>query len=130
MNPTQRGGFGLAIIGTAVHTGLVLALLVLYASYVPAAKRTFDEFGMTLPWLTLSVIRLSNWIAAYWWALIPVFGLTGIVEFVLLMRLGRRGWILPTIGIALVALWLGVGIVVTLFSIALPMAKLREGLAN
>ena len=80
--PTGRPlSFALAGIGT--HAVQLFGLLVLYVSYVPRAKRTFDEFGMTLPWLTQSVIRLSNWVSEYWWTLVPVALILGAIDFAL-----------------------------------------------
>ena len=81
---------GLAIVGTLIPAMLVLSLFVLYVVRIPAAKKTFDEFGMMLPWLTLSVIRISNWVAEYWWAMLPVFALLGAGNFGVLLLLGRR----------------------------------------
>src|SRR5262245_30098452 len=86
--PTR--GFGLAIAGTILHVGLVLALFVIYVVLVPSATRTFDEFGLALPWITQIVIRVSNWASNWWWALVPRVLLLGVINFGFLMWLG--GW--------------------------------------
>jgi type IV pilus assembly protein PilC len=125
-------GFALAVVGTAVHAALVLALFAGYVVFVPRAKRTFDEFGLQLPWLTQTVIRLSNWIAEYWWATLPVFGLLGIADFALTRWLARRGGFSTPAAMWVVAVGLflvGVG-AVTVFAVQEPMIKLREGLAK
>ena len=91
----QTRGFGLATVGTVVAAVLVLTLFVLYVVRVPSAKKTFDEFGLALPWLTLSVIRVSNWVAEYWWSLAPVLLILGIGHFGLKTKTARtRGGML------------------------------------
>jgi type IV pilus assembly protein PilC len=125
-------GFALAVVGTAVHAALALVLFAGYVVFVPRAKRTFDEFGLQLPWLTQTVVRLSNWIAEYWWATLPVFGLLGIADFALIRWLARRGGFSApaAMWVAAVGLFLvGVG-AVTLFAVEHPMMKLKEGLAK
>ncbi len=130
-SPThQTRGYGLAITGTVLHAALVLGLFVIYLVVVPSAKKTFDQFGLTLPWLTLTVIRVSNWVAEYWWSTVPVFLLAGAADFGLLAWLGvhtRIAAVLWMVGFALV---LSAMIGITLLGIELPMAKLKEGLAK
>jgi type II secretory pathway component PulF len=123
-------GLGLAVFGALTHAGLALALFGLLVWYVPAAKRTFDEYGLALPLATQSVIRLSNWVAGHWWALGPflVFGAVG--NFVLLRLLGREGRFGPLVWIAGGTLVLGAAVALTVVTIELPMTKLREALAN
>ena len=58
--PTQSFGYGFAAAGTVFHAALVIALFVIMIGFVPNAKKTFDEFGLTLPWLTLTMIRVSG----------------------------------------------------------------------
>ncbi len=126
----RRHGYGFAAFGTLVHAGLVLALFVLYVVVVPAAKRTFDDFGVSLPWASLVVIRTSNWIAAHWWQMAPVIGLLGAADFWLLTALrsrGRRAALLWLVGVALV---LAALVSVTGVAVELPMATLREALNN
>jgi type II secretory pathway component PulF len=126
----QTRGFALAALGTLAHAGLVLGLFVLYVVYVPAAKKTFDEFGMTLPWATQVAIRLSNWVAEYWWALVPVLLFLGAGDFGLLAGLSARSRLTAWLWIAGVALALAVLAALTAFAIELPMMKLKEGLAR
>jgi type II secretory pathway component PulF len=129
--PTSREpSFGLAVAGTVAHIGLILALFALYAFIVPAAKKMFDEYGMTLPWLTQEVIRLSNWIAAYWWALVPVVFLLAAADFGLLLFLSTRSRLAALVFIACVSLALTATVAATAVAIELPKAKLKEGLAR
>jgi hypothetical protein len=128
--PPPTPGYRVAVLGTLTHAGPALTLFGLLVWYVPAAKRTFDEYGLALPLATQSVIRLSNWVAAYWWALGPflVFGAVG--DFVLLRLLGREGRFGPLVWIAGGMLVLGAAAALTVVTIELPMTRLREALAN
>src|SRR5258708_3804856 len=120
--PLEPGrGFGTAIVGTIVPAVLVFGLLVINLVAVPSAKKTFDEYGMTLPWGTQNLIRLSNWVCAYWWMLVPPLVLMGAGNFVLLKALGQRGRAFARTWIAGVSLSLLGVIALTLVSIALPM---------
>jgi type II secretory pathway component PulF len=127
----RERGYGLALVGTALHAALVLALLAGFVVFVPRAKRTFDEFGLQVPRLTQTVIRVSNWIAEYWWALVPLFGVLAVIDFLLILWLARRGrFSAPAAWVVAVGLFLvGVGAVVA-FAVQEPMIRLREGLAK
>lgn len=122
-------GPGLAAFGTALHAVLLLILAVIYLVRVPAAKKTFDEFGMTLPLMTSGVIRLSNWLVEYWWTRVPAVGLLGWLDFVVIRgldrtaRLNALAWVVcPVVLFSLVG-------GVTAFAIELPMTKLTKALA-
>jgi type II secretory pathway component PulF len=121
-------GSGLAVIGTVLLTVLMIGVLALNIVVVPGAKRKFDEFGLTLPWITQNVIRVSNWVVENWGMMIPVLVAAGAGNFLLMRQLGQRGSRLPVVWVVAVAALLGAVIAVTLVSIELPMMKLREGL--
>ena len=120
--------FGLAIGGILAHAILVLVLFVLFVSTVPAAKKTFNEYGVALPWVTQSVIRLSNWIADYWFVLAPVVLLAGAADFAVVAVLRARSKRLSMLWVVLVSLVLTSFIAVTTVALELPKATLREGL--
>lgn len=85
-----------AVLGTAIHVGLVVWILWLYVSEVPKTKRFCEEFDVIPPWATMNVIRASEWISDYSWALAPVIVLLAAGEFRLLSRADRtanRIWI-------------------------------------
>jgi type IV pilus assembly protein PilC len=126
----RAGGVGVAVVGTVVLAVLVLALFGMLVFYVPGAKKTFDEFGMTLPWATQTTIRASNWVAEYWLFAAPVVLLALGGNFALLESLGRRGRVVPALLVAAEALWLGTVLTLVAVAILLPMAKLHEGLAR
>ncbi|HEY1188244.1 MAG TPA: hypothetical protein VGE74_11335 [Gemmata sp.] len=128
--PPARPGAATAIIGPAVHAVLLFGLLGLYVGRVPAAKRTFDEFGMTLPWVTLTVIRLSNWLCEYGWALVPFVVIGCAAEFVITWWFGGANRAAAVLWVVSVAVLLGAFGALTVYSIELPMMKLREGLAR
>jgi type II secretory pathway component PulF len=121
---------GLAIVGTVLHGAMVLGLFVLYIASVPRAKKTFDEFGLTLPKVTQYIIRLSNWLAEYWWVLVPFLLLAGVANFLLIRSLGQRSRLLPVLWVVFVALMLSAIGTMTLVALEIPMVKLREGLAK
>ncbi|MBY0460274.1 MAG: type II secretion system F family protein, partial [Gemmataceae bacterium] len=65
------------IIGAMVYPAVVIFVAVAILTFImvaiiPKFKKIFDEFGMTLPWATLTLIRISNWMAEFWWT-IPLF---------------------------------------------------------
>jgi hypothetical protein len=129
--PTKRPpSLALAALGTLAHAGLVLVLFVLYVSVVPSAKKTFDEFGVQLPWLSLSVIRVSNWVCEYWWMLAPVVLGFGVADFGLLAALSTRSQGVALLGLVFVTLMLTSLIAVTTVALEIPKAKIKEGLSR
>ena len=128
--PTPSRAFGLATFGTLAHAVLLLGLFVLYVVYVPAAKKTFDEYGLTLPWATFSAIRLSNWVAGNWWALVPVLVFVGAADFWMTDGLRAHNRFAAVVWVVGVGLALAAVAALTVFAIELPMMKLKEGLAR
>lgn len=100
-NPTQS--LKAAIIGTTIPAVLVFGLFVLNVTYVPSARKTFDEYGMTLPLATQGVISFSNWLSEYWWAAFLLFALAGLGNFALLKSHSQRRWAVSGVWIASVA---------------------------
>ncbi len=122
---------GLAVVGTALHALFGLALFAGYAWYVPAAKRTFDQFGLRVGWLTADVVRVADWVADWRGQLVPLLGLFGALDFALIWLLARRGpFAAPLLWLVGVALLLVGAGALTTYAIEVPMAKLREGLAK
>lgn len=126
----QTQGFGLAWFTTFAHVTLLFGLFVLYVVYVPANKKTFDEYGLSLPWATQTAIRLSNWIAEYWWALVPMLVFVGVADFWVTAGLSAHSRTLAVVWMVGVALALAAVAALTVFAIELPMMKLKEGLAR
>ncbi|VTS02418.1 General secretion pathway protein F OS=Candidatus Accumulibacter sp. BA-94 GN=epsF_4 PE=4 SV=1 [Gemmata massiliana] len=122
-------GPGLAVFATALHAILLLILAVIYLVRVPAAKKTFDEFGMTLPLMTLSVIRLSNWLVECWWTLVPAIVLLGGLDFFVTWKLDRTSRISALAWVVCPVLLFSLVGGVTAFAIELPMTKLTNALA-
>ena len=113
-------GIWLALLSAAT-TAVAAALLF----YVPGRKRIFDEFGLRLPTLSRWVIQASNFVAAYWWVLVPAMCGT--------ILLARHAFGLWTFGnmIAAVSLTLLVGFGLLIpFAMARPMDDLMRGLAK
>ncbi len=82
------------IIGAMVYPSVVIFVAVAILTFImvaiiPKFKKIFDEFGMTLPWATLTLIRVSNWMSEYWWT-IPLFPIS-LFFLGKLVRLSRAG---------------------------------------
>jgi type IV pilus assembly protein PilC len=82
------------IIGAMVYPAVVIFVAVAILTFImvaiiPKFKKIFDEFGMTLPWATLTLIKVSNWMSQYWWT-IPLFP-TALYFLMKLIRLSRAG---------------------------------------
>jgi type IV pilus assembly protein PilC len=82
------------IIGAMVYPAVVIFVAVAILTFImvaiiPKFKKIFDEFGLTLPWATQTLIRISSWMSVYWWT-IPLFPM-GIYLLCKLLRLTRAG---------------------------------------
>lgn len=82
------------VIGAMVYPAVVIFVAVsiltfIMVAIIPKFKKIFDEFGLTLPWATLTLIKVSNWMSEYWWT-IPLFPMA-IYLLIKLIRLTRAG---------------------------------------
>lgn len=82
------------VIGAMVYPAVVICVAVailtfIMVSIIPKFKKIFDEFGLTLPWATQTLIKVSNWMSDYWWT-IPMFPMA-LYLLVKLIRLSRAG---------------------------------------
>ena len=82
------------IIGAMVYPAVVIFVAVAILTFItvaiiPKIKKIFDEFGLTLPWATQTLIRISSWMSVYWWT-IPLFPMA-IYLLCKLLRLTRAG---------------------------------------
>jgi type IV pilus assembly protein PilC len=82
------------IIGAMVYPAVVIFVAVAILTFImvaiiPKFKKIFDEFGLTLPWATQTLIRISGWMSVYWWT-IPLFPM-GVYLLCKLLRLTRAG---------------------------------------
>src|SRR5256714_4864948 len=62
------------ITGAMVYPVVVILVAVLILTFImiyiiPKFKKIFNDFGMTLPWLTEKLIQISDWVATYWYVL-------------------------------------------------------------
>ena len=101
--------------------GAVICHLLL--SFVPQYAKTFREFAVPLPDMTIVVIRVSQWFAARWRALMPCLG-AGDIAVMLFLNCRGRPRLMTAWG---VSLWLAgillIGLVA--LAVAMPMADLR-----
>src|SRR4029078_13207022 len=82
------------IIGAMVYPAVVIFVAVAILTFImvaiiPKFKKIFDEFGLTLPWATQTLIRISQWMSEFWWT-IPLFPLC-LYLLIKLVRLTRSG---------------------------------------
>ena len=82
------------IVGAMVYPAVVICVAVgiltfIMVAIIPKFKKIFDEFGLSLPQATKTLIEISDWMASYWYV-IPLFPL-GVYLFLKLIRLTRAG---------------------------------------
>ncbi len=82
------------IVGAMVYPAVVICVAVAILTFImvaiiPKFKKIFDEFGLSLPQATKTLIEISDWMASYWYV-IPLFPL-GVYLFLKLIRLTRAG---------------------------------------
>lgn len=87
---TPRVSTGVAIAATilaVVHTGLLLALAVMFIRTAPAMRAQYMDFGMRIPYSTEVALQLGMAMTDYSWA-VGLFGVAfvalDVVIFVLL----------------------------------------------
>ena len=122
------GSLAGAIASATLHTVLWAGVLFILVFVVPRFARTFDEFGLRLPAITLLVIRLSFAATAYWYCFVLLGTAALVGDLIFLLMLGKAGLTVQTIaGVLLAALPLLCGALVML-SIWVPWNDLIEGL--
>src|SRR5262245_21100547 len=82
------------IIGAMVYPSVVIFVAIAILTFImvaiiPKFKKIFDEFGLTLPWATQTLIKVSAWMSEFWWT-IPLFPVT-LYFLAKLIRLSRAG---------------------------------------
>lgn len=122
--PLPRRSLVLPILGTLLHAILAAGLLAFFMR-VPAVKKMFDEYGMTLPWMSIQVIRVANGLAEFGWTLAMLLPFAIAGDF-LLLRYADRRTSLTWFAVATVVLFVILG--VSVFAIEWPMMKLRNAI--
>src|SRR5207247_1365876 len=82
------------IIGAMVYPVVVILVAVCIVTFImiyiiPKFKKIFKEFGIDLPWMTVKLIAVSDWVATYWYVL-PLFPICWFL-LLKLIRLSRSG---------------------------------------
>jgi type IV pilus assembly protein PilC len=82
------------VIGAMVYPAVVIFVAIsiltfIMVAIIPKFKKIFDEFGLSLPWATQTLIKVSVWMSEYWWT-IPLFPM-GIYLLIKLIRMSRAG---------------------------------------
>jgi type II secretory pathway component PulF len=117
-----------AIVFAIFHAVLWAGVLIILVIVVPQYARTFDEFGVRLPAISLLVIRLSFAATAYWYCFVLLGTAALVVDLIFLWTLGKAGPTAQTIaGVLLAILPLLLGGLMML-SVWIPWTDLIEGL--
>lgn len=126
--------YPLAIVACAVLVTVIIMIWV-----VPSFKQVFSSFGASLPWPTLTVIAISDFLLAYWWLLTGLAAAGGW----LLVHIWRRSsaWqarvdqlllVLPLLGTivrkAILARWTRT--LATLFAAGLPLVDALQSVSG
>ena len=82
------------VIGAMVYPAVVIFVAVsiltfIMVAIIPKFKKIFDEFGLSLPWATQTLIKVSVWMSEFWWT-IPLFPM-GVYLLIKLIRMSRAG---------------------------------------
>jgi len=84
---------GALVYPITVLAALVVALWVVMTFVIPKLSEFFSESGVSLPWMTLAVLAVSDFVANYWWVLIIVFLLFfSIWSFYVNTKFGKLRW--------------------------------------
>jgi len=75
------------IVLTLVAIAVVAALMI---AVVPRVVEQFDDVGQQLPLLTRIIIAISSFLAAYWWVMLIVMALAGVIFWRALQDEGFR----------------------------------------
>src|SRR5260370_16023329 len=116
--PSPPSALNAAAIAVFIHGLLGLALLCGMLWVVPGYKRAFQrefrEHQMALPHLTIVIIEISDWFAAYWYvavlAALPLLALDGAIVFLCWSRKGTR-----LIGVFWTMLWIALWLFFAVF---------------
>src|SRR5262245_33073915 len=114
------------IAGTLLWFALFAALVIV----VPAEKKTFDEWGLAVPAITMVVLDISMWFVDYWLFMVPAFVVAALVAGLITCLVRHRTdnhvlmacWTIVLMGTPLV-----LGAVVA-YSLSVVHVKLSEGL--
>jgi type IV pilus assembly protein PilC len=82
------------IIGAMVYPAVVITvavsiLIFIMVAIIPKFKSIFNDFNLQLPWMTKTLIQISNWVSQYWYW-IPLFPV-GMYLLLKLIRLTKTG---------------------------------------
>lgn len=123
-----------SLAGTLTCAGLLVAptliLLTQLVVIAPRTKKTCDEFGLTLPWLTQKVLQIGIQVHLYWWLLVPA------ALLILALVVGGLAWLRhglryrALLVTALLMIPLVVTNVIVAYGLVLPLVKLQEGLSK
>jgi type II secretory pathway component PulF len=96
---------------------------------IPEASRDFDEFGVSLPSLTRTVLRVSGTTTENWQTLMPILPLVPLAGFVIAMFIGRCCPVSQKLWVSAATLVLVGCLVCQVVGIELPLMTLRDGLS-
>jgi hypothetical protein len=127
--PQSQSGRSYALAGTVLHAAL-LAFIAFMFWRAPSVKQKMDDFGVTLPWITVKIYQLSDWFNENKVLASLALSLFITLDLTLLQSLGRNKrshQLICILVVGLVLLFIGICLTV---GIELPRIKLGEALAH
>ncbi|NLE65591.1 MAG: type II secretion system F family protein [Elusimicrobia bacterium] len=92
----------LAYPGIVLGVG-VLTVVVLLTVVLPRLMVLFEDFDMTLPWITRGLLAVSGFLTTFWWGVLVAGGVVGMAGLSFLRtedgRLIRDRWVLRVRGL-------------------------------
>ena len=113
------------------HAALWAPSVYVLVVVVPRYKRIFADFGMKLPWLTMLLIDVSDWVVSWWFLILFLPGLLILADVLVICWLRQRGN--KALGLLWLLLWtLLPGAVLAILWIAInePLLELMDALSK
>jgi type II secretory pathway component PulF len=126
----QKRDYRFAVFGTVFHSVITSALLAFYVCRIPGLEKVFDEFGLTLPWTSQVLIHCSIWLSMHLLTIALALPLFAAIDFIVIQLCGQLGRSSQTLWIIGIGLFMFIFGIITVFSLELPMIKLKEGLSH
>jgi len=106
------------------HVVCILGAALAYIQYAPRMMRVYDEMNLALPALTISAVKLGNFLALY---LIPLSVLlipTDLIVSYLIARKAALSWFVVWVLVPVLVAWAVLGFMA--FMLHLPMTHLLQ----
>ena len=130
--PTSGSSLIAAAIAVIVHGLLGWSLVLAMVFVVPQFRREYRDYQISLPYMTIWLVEVSDWFSAYWYvaalATLPMLALDGLIVY----WSWSKNWTRP-LGILWIILWVVLCFLFAAFvayCLWLANLKIREALAR